>query len=137
MRTKNIKQAPSLPAPPQVVFDAWLDSKLHGAMIGGSAKIDARVGGKFSIWDDYATGVNLEIDPSKLRIVQSWRDNSTDWPKDHFSKITLEFTAEGADPAGTRLRFWHSGIPEKHAASIAQGWKDYYWEPMQRYFEAK
>lgn len=137
MKTSNFKQAPSFSTSPNVAFKAWLDSKQHGAMIGSSALIDPKVGGKFSIWDDYATGETLEIDPIKHRIIQTWRDNSTDWPEGYYSKITLEFVQDKSKPGQTRLRFWHSGVPAEHAKDIAKGWKDFYWQPMQDYFAAK
>ena len=103
-------------------------------MIGGKAIVDPKVGGSFHIWNDYATGVNLEIDASKHRIVQTWRDNAGDWPEGHFSKITLQFVADRRNPKLTRIRFWHSDIPAEHADELAQGWKDYYWKPMQAYW---
>jgi activator of HSP90 ATPase len=137
MKTTNIKQAPSFAAPPDDVFKAWLDSAKHGAMIGANARIDPKIGGKFSVWDGFATGETLELDRTKHRIVQSWRDNTTDWPQDYYSKITLEFAADKSEPARTRLHFWHCGIPTKHVDSIAKGWKDYYWQPMQDYFKTR
>ena len=138
MASKNIKQAPSFPTDPQTVFKAWMDSKSHSAMLGdGQAKINSRVGGSFSIWDGAIVGKTLQIDPKKRRIVQSWRYSYDDWPKDKPSKITLEFIIDKSNPEHTRLRFWHSGIPEKYAVDIAKGWKDYYWKPMRAYFSKK
>ena|SRR5687768_4902778 len=134
MATVNIKQAPSLPCNPDVAFSAWLDSKVHGEMIGGSAKINPKVGGKFSIWDGEIVGTTIQIDNAKRRIVQLWHYNYDDWPQDQPSKITIEFVGDRANPNGTRLRFWHSGIPEKYAKDIEKGWKEYYWQPMQKYF---
>lgn len=116
---------------------AWLDADTMSEMIDAPAKIDPKVGGAFSFWDDYLTGMTLEVDPVKQKIVQTWRDNSTDWPEGHYSKITLQFVADKANPSHTRLRFWHSGIPAKHARSIEQGWKEFYWEPIRKYFAVK
>ena len=112
----------------------WLDADVMSKIIDAATEIDPKVGGAFSIWDGYLTGTTMEIDPSKRRIVQTWRDNSTDWPENFYSKITLEFVADRANPKHTRLKYWHSGVPEKHAESIAEGWKDFYWEPIQKYF---
>ena len=55
METKTIRQSVILPASPKEVFEAWMDSEKHGEMVEGSAKIDPRVGGKFSIWDGAIT----------------------------------------------------------------------------------
>ncbi len=108
-----------------------MDSEKHGEMIGGSAKIENKIGGKFNIWDGAVTGETLELDPKKYKIVQSWRYEYDDWPKDVPSKITLEFVSYNS---GCKLRFLQSDVPEKYAEEVAQGWKDYYWKPMQEYF---
>ena len=102
-------------------------------MIDGKAEIVPKVGGKFSIWDDYLIGKTVELDTDKRKIVQEWRDDSTDWPKDYYSKITLEFHPYNDNH--TKLIFAHTGIPEKHAKSIEDGWNDYYWKPIKKYFD--
>jgi uncharacterized protein YndB with AHSA1/START domain len=61
-----------IPASPETIYDAWLDSRGHTAMTGGKAKMSKRVGGKLSTWDGYISGQNIELVPGK-RIVQSWR----------------------------------------------------------------
>ncbi len=132
MQTKDIKQEVTLPCSPQVAYDAWLNSTTHGEMINGKAVIDPKVGGKFDIWDGYAIGKTLVLDSKRLKIVQEWREDSTDWLEDYYSKITLEFTPYKDDQ--TKLIFTQIGIPEKHARSIENGWKDYYWKPMKEYF---
>ena len=70
--TYDFKLSCTLPATPQAVYDAWLDSAAHGAMTGGAAKIAKHVGGPYSAWDGYIAGKTLELIPGK-RIVQSWR----------------------------------------------------------------
>lgn len=132
MGTKNIKQWTILACSPDEAFAAWMDSKKHGEMIGGSAEIDPKVEGLFEIWDGAVKGKTLELDPKKHRIVQEWRYEYDDWPENEPSKIIVEFVPY---KNGTKLRFWHSGIPEKYADDIAQGWRDYYWKPMQKYFK--
>lgn len=121
-----------VPATPMAVYDAWLNSKAHGAMTGTKAKASNRVGGKWSASDDYCYGVNLELVPGK-KIVQSWR--STDFADDDKdSRISLNLKPV---KDGTRLTLLHSSIPESQADSgYKEGWMDYYFEPMKKYFEA-
>lgn len=133
MSTKNIKNEIILSCSPQTAFDAWMDNKKHGTMIGGNAKIDPKVGGKFDIWDGYAVGKTLELDHNKLKIVQSWRDES--WPENHYSQITIEFHAH--DNNQTKLVFTQTGIPAENVKDIEEGWEDYYWKPMKKYFSFK
>ena len=132
MATKNIKQWTVLSCSPETAYKAWMDSKKHGEMIDGSAKIDPKVGGAFSIWDGAVKGKTIELDPKKHRIIQEWRYEYEDWPQDQPSKIIIEFVPH---ENGCKLRFWQSKVPEKYASDIAQGWKDYYWKSMQEYFK--
>ena len=67
----------TIPANPRTIYDAWLDGRRHSAMTGARATASPRVGGRFTAWDGYASGRNLELLAGK-RIVQSWR--TTDFP---------------------------------------------------------
>jgi activator of HSP90 ATPase len=120
-----------LPASPQEVYRAWLSSKEHGTWTEGEAKISSKVGGTFFTFDGYSSGKNIELDPGKL-IVQTWR--AEDWAPDHFSTIKLQLLAA---PKGTKVIFTQTDVPADKAKSIAQGWKDYYWQPMKLYFSQK
>ncbi len=53
-------------------FDMFLNAKHHAAFTGGgTTKIIAKEGVKFSVYDGYITGKNLQLVRGKL-IVQSW-----------------------------------------------------------------
>lgn len=88
---------------------------------------------KFLIWEGEITGKTLELGPEKYRIVQSWRYNYSDWREDQPSKIKLEF--EKYKENKCKLNFSQNGIPEKYAEEVAEGWQEYYWEPMKEYFK--
>jgi len=106
-----------------------MDSKKHAKFTGGRASISREVGGKFSAFDGYAEGVNLELVPDK-KIVQTW--HATDWPENHYSRVTFSLGKIGG---GTRLTFTQSGVPVEQYEDVSQGWKDYYWEPMKAMWE--
>jgi hypothetical protein len=55
----------TLPASPEAVYDAWLDSGRHGEMTGAKASIGERVGDRYSAWDGYITGKTLELVPAR------------------------------------------------------------------------
>ena len=61
-----------IPATPQQIYAAWLDSLAHSAMTGGKASMSDEIGAAISAWDGYITGRNLHLVRGK-RIVQSWR----------------------------------------------------------------
>lgn len=136
MSTPQIQQSVILSCTPFDAYSAWMDSTLHSAMLGdGDAKIDNRVGGEFSVWGDSVTGKTISLDPKKFKIVQEWRYEYDDWPKEKMSTITLTFNPAGQGK--TDLQFEQIGVPEKYKEEILQGWKDYYWKPMQSYFSHK
>lgn len=123
-----IKQKVHIKVSPDVLYDALMDEKKHSAFTNAKAIIDQKVGGKFSVWDGYVTGENLELVPNK-KIVQSW--SASDWPEDAVSKVTFVFnTAEN----GTELEFKHENIPKDFEKDVEKGWEDYYWKPLKEYF---
>lgn len=129
MKTKSIRQSVSIKATPHDVYEALMDSKKHAEFTGGRASISREVGGKFSAFDGYAEGVNLELVPDK-KIVQTWR--AEDWPGGHYSKVTFSLVKVAG---GTRLTFIQTGVPEEQQEDVSQGWKDYYWTPMKEMLE--
>jgi uncharacterized protein YndB with AHSA1/START domain len=120
-----------IPASPRAVYDAWLDSKAHGAMTGAKAKASTKVGAQWSATDAYCWGTNLELQPGK-KIVQSWRSaDFLDADPDSKISITLKPAA-----GGTKLILLHSAIPDSQKdGGYKQGWADYYFAPMKTYFE--
>jgi activator of HSP90 ATPase len=124
MKTKNIKQTAQFKAAQHEVYEMLMDSKQHGQFTGGKAKISRKVGGKFSVFDNYAEGKNLALIPDK-KIVQSWR--ASDWPETHYSKVTF---ALSKNKSGTKLTFTQIGVPAEFYSDIKQGWIDFYWKPL-------
>jgi activator of HSP90 ATPase len=106
-----------------------MDSKKHARFTGDKAVISRKVGGKFSVFDGYSEGANLELVPD-VKIVQSWR--ASDWPEGHYSQASFTFKEI---PGGTRLSFIQTGVPAKQYDDISQGWRDYYWAPMKDMLE--
>lgn len=128
--TISIKQGGMLPGTPHQVYELWMDSKKHTEFTGSEAKISRAVGGTFATFGGWATGKNIELLPDK-KIIQTWRGD--DWPEGHFSVITVRLLP--APDGGAKLLFTQTGVPLSVAKSVAQGWKDYYWEPMKKYLK--
>ncbi|MBI4044455.1 MAG: SRPBCC domain-containing protein, partial [Candidatus Diapherotrites archaeon] len=121
MKTKTIKQIIEFQAGPHEVFEALMDSKKHSAFTSSKCRIGMETGEKFSAYDGYIYGENLEIVADK-KIVQSW--TCTDWPLGHFSKATFEVKKT---KNGARLSFTQTGVPEDFFEEISQGWHEHYW----------
>jgi activator of HSP90 ATPase len=130
LKTKTLRQKATIPADPMKVYEAYMDAEKHAEFTGSKATFDPRVGGEFTAWDGYIAGKNLELEPGK-RIVQEWR--SSDFPEG-YAASRLELNLKDIK-GSTELTMVHSGVPVEIADDIAQGWKDFYWEPMKKYFE--
>ena len=129
MALETVRVTAILPATPDRIYAAWLDSREHSKMTGGKAVVDPTVGGQHSAWDGYITGSNVELEPAR-RIVQTWR--STDFPLgsgDSRLEVHLR-EAEG----GTEITIIHGEIPEGQGAQYEKGWSGHYLEPMRKYF---
>lgn len=129
MNTKTIRQVTTFKVSPHDVYEALMDSAKHSQFTGGTAIISREVGGKFSAFDGYSEGVNIELVPD-LKIVQTWR--ASDWPEGHYSRATFSLnTVTG----GTRLTFTQTAVPEEQYDDISKGWRDYYWAPLKEMLE--
>lgn len=117
---------------PEQIYHAWLTSKAHGAMTGGDAKCSSKVGGKFSAWDGYILGKNLELIKDKY-IKQSWR--TIEFDQDQPDSI-LEIDLKEIKPGITELTLSHSVLLPKDF-KYKKGWVENYFDPMKVYFESK
>jgi uncharacterized protein YndB with AHSA1/START domain len=127
--TTSFELSVVIPAPPERVYEALTDQKLHAAFTGARAAGKPVPGGRFTAWDGYIEGSYLELEPP-VRIVQQW--STTEWPAGA-PPSRVEFHLTGV-PEGTELRLLHSAVPAEQAESYRQGWIDYYWHPLRRYF---
>ena len=129
MRTRTIRQTVTLPGSPLEVYRALMTTRGHEGFTGSPAKISGRVGGRFTAWDGYIEGQNVELVPGR-KIVQTWRPMEEGWPEDHYSTVRILLSKV---PGGTRLSFTHSGVVPEHAGHLATGWRDHYWTPLRGY----
>jgi activator of HSP90 ATPase len=114
------------------LYKAWLDSSEHSKFTGSKAVIDPSANGKFSAWDGYITGITVSLDPYH-KIVQKWRTTDFD-EKEEDSALEVTFERQKDK---TKLTLRHYDIPEGHGDEYRKGWKDFYVEPMQQYYNRK
>jgi activator of HSP90 ATPase len=146
--TSHINRADSLPGitihqevdfavRPQKIYDVLLSSEQFSDCVkrsfdmftASSAKIDAREGGSFSLFDGHIIGRIIELTPGK-RIVEAWR--VVDWPTGVYSMVKFELMPQGS---GTKLIFDHVGFPEGLKEHLSLGWKEHYWDALTKYFQ--
>jgi len=119
----------TIPASPEEIYEAWLDSLGHSEMTGGEANMSGEVGAQVSAWDGYISGRNLELIPGE-RIVQSWR--TTEFAGEHEDSVISIVLTEVGD--STLLTLEHSNVPDDKRSYEEGGWQSNYFEPMVAYF---
>jgi activator of HSP90 ATPase len=121
---------------PSQIYATLLDSKEFSACTknsfdmfsASSARIDAKEGGTFSLFDGHIVGRILELVPNE-RIVEAWR--VVDWPSGVYSIARFEIQPDGS---GTKLVFDHIGFPDGLKEHLTTGWQQHYWDALKKYF---
>ncbi|MGI9540325.1 MAG: SRPBCC domain-containing protein [Miltoncostaeaceae bacterium] len=125
---RTIQLAASLPAPPERLYDMYLDPAEHAAFTGSPVTIAAQPGAPFRAFDGALTGTILQVVPKRL-IVQSWR--SPYWEDaDLDSTLILTFLPEGD---GGRIELVHVNVVDADFAGVSQGWEKFYWTRWHAY----
>lgn len=128
MKTKNLKQTVTFNAKPSDVYEMIMDAKKHGQICGGKVTMSKKVNGKFSVYDGYCHGHNIELTEGK-KIIQAWNFAEDGWPELYFTVCTFDFKKDGK---GTKMTFTQEGIPEHKYEALKKGWKEFYWEPIKQ-----
>lgn len=131
MKTGSIKQTVTFNAAPEKIYELIMNAKKHSTFTGADATMSSKVNGKFSAYDGYIHGYNIELIKGQ-KIVQAWHFAEDGWPDDHYSICT--FTFEEINNK-TKLTFSQTGVPEHKVKALTNGWKQYYWKPMKEYLE--
>lgn len=133
----TIHQEINFTVSPQRLYDALLSSEQFGTctkksfdmFTASSAKIDAKEGGAFSVFDGHIIGRILELVPNR-RIVEAWR--VVDWPAGVYSIATFELKTQGS---GSLVLFDHVGFPDGLKEHLTIGWQQHYWDALTKYFQ--
>ena len=80
---ESLKMKVVLPVKAEKLYKAWLNSKEHSLFTGAEATASPKVNGKFTAWDGYISGKNVELKPGK-KIVQTWRTSYITLQTSHF-----------------------------------------------------
>ncbi len=131
MRTKSIKQTATFDASPERIYDMIMDEKTHSALTGLKAIVSTEPNGRFSVFDGYCKGYNIELVKGK-KIVQAWHFAEDGWPDDHYSICNFELEKNGEK---TKLKFLQTNIPENKVDSLKEGWKEFYWDAIKAFLK--
>jgi len=106
-----------------------LSAAMQGGMPPGAkpTQITATPGSEFVLFGGHITGRQIELVPNE-RIVQAWR--AANWDAGIYSIARFELAEQGTE---TKLVFEHTGFPKGQGEHLAQGWKENYWEPLEKF----
>lgn len=122
-----IQQQYKIKAPMKAVWRALVEPDLIKKWSGAEAKMDARAGGKFRLWDGDIWGTNTFI-AEPYHLEQDWFGGK--WK--HPSKVCMALIPDGNR---TIVALCHGDIPEGEK-DFADGWKSYYFEPLKKLLES-
>jgi len=120
-------------ATPALLYSFFMNSDKHSATTGMPAKINNKVGGKWSAFGGMIYGKNLVLIRNR-RIVQTRR--SKEWKTaDPDSILVVDF--EKSPGGGAQVELDHVGVPEYDHEGVTQGWMKFYWEPWKKYLNER
>eukprot|EP00922_Rhytidocystis_sp_ex-Travisia-forbesii_P060869 GHVS01090289.1.p1 GENE.GHVS01090289.1~~GHVS01090289.1.p1 ORF type:complete len:168 (+),score=26.58 GHVS01090289.1:75-506(+) len=117
--------------PVDVLFEVFVNESILTRMArGATTRVDAKVGGAFSLFDGNIVG-SFEVIDKNRRIVERWRFK--DWNDGEHSTVELTFTSTG--PTSTKVELKQTDIPakDKYDNSVSterctDGWNINFWE---------
>jgi uncharacterized protein YndB with AHSA1/START domain len=123
----------SFAALPAVVFEALTDARQVARWSGGAARIGRRLGGRFEMFDGWATGRVVVYRPPS-RFACTWR---VDGWRPAWDNSLVEWRLTRV-PRGTRVELLHSFLPTAgEARAHKAGWDEYVFEPLREYLNTK
>jgi len=126
---KSLRQTYLIHASPEHIWQALTSPKDIDGWGGGPAKMDDKVGTRFTLWGGEIYGKNSQVVKNKT-LVQEWFAGK--WPTP--SIVTFTLIAKGDK---TEITLTHTNIPDSEYKDIEEGWKSYYMIPLKEYVERK
>ncbi len=114
MAAEQVERRLWIEAPPSAVYDCFLDPARLGRWEGGTAEVDARVGGDYRVTigaGDWVGGRFLELHPDR-KLVFTWARTTPGGACTPTSKVVVSLTPQGV---GTAVRIQHLPAESAHS----------------------
>ena len=113
------------------VFEALINQEIIDEWGGGPARVQARIGGGYCLWDGEMYGTIKELETSCL-LVHSLRESS--WEQKCLdSLVTWQLESVGR---GTLIKLSHTGLPNRKIRDLHnEGWCEYFLGPLKVHLE--
>jgi uncharacterized protein YndB with AHSA1/START domain len=130
-KTPSISMNVTVKATPTEVFAALTNSKAILEWCGQKGKVEAKIGGRFEMFDGWVKGKVLAYEPGKS-LAYTW--HPTDWQKEWDASIVkYAFTKT---KSGTKISLKHSGFPnEQEMKGHHSGWTEHVFDPLKEFFK--
>lgn len=112
------------------LYEYLINAKKLSNIIGGKVSNPGKIKGKFSAYDEYIFGENIELIPGK-KIVQTW--SCLDYPNGQFSKLTIVFKKKTDKTC--EIDFILENVPDELYEDIDMLWNEMYFDPIKDYLE--
>ena len=120
MPLSSLQTGTMVPAPPEAVFELWIDPVRLGLVTGGIAHIDASVGGHYSLFGGSVVGEFVFINRPHV-VAQTWRTEDFD-PRMEDSRLEVSFRRAAA---GTQVGIVHAHVPPVFKEQFLYGWDQF------------
>lgn len=124
---KLLKQKHIITAPADEVYIALTNPFTIELWTGYEAQMSTEPGSEFSIWEGDIVGKNLEFIQDSLIKQQWYFDGETDE-----SIVTIKLTRKGQN---TQVDLVHENIPDEVYEEMKDGWKNYYFGNLKKFFK--
>ncbi|MBW6497462.1 MAG: SRPBCC domain-containing protein [Bacteroidales bacterium] len=126
--SKSIKLYRKIKGTPEEVYRALTNPFTIELWSGEPAVMSLEPDSEFSLLNGEITGRNIEFETNK-RLKQQWFFEG----EEEESVVTIKLYEE---KGGTQLHVVHDGIPDEAYENMLQGWKEFYLDALQDFFEA-
>jgi uncharacterized protein YndB with AHSA1/START domain len=124
---KTIKQHYFIKATPEEVFTAITNPFTIELWSGYPAKMEAREGTEFSIFEGDIAGRNIKITENK-ELVQEWYFGD----RQEESIVTISLKPH---QSGTKVALEHTNVPDEDVEELEEGWNVSYWGAIKEFFK--
>ena len=129
---KTIEQTYVVKAPIDQVWEALTNSKVIEEWTGSSAEFDPNINGEFKLWGGDIHGFNTKVsEPTVLE--EDWYSNDEEDPH-HCYKVRFTLSEVSGQ---TTIKLIHADVPDNKFKDYADGWRDYYFNPLKDLLEKK
>jgi uncharacterized protein YndB with AHSA1/START domain len=124
---RTIRQKHFIKATPEEVFFAITNPFTIELWSGYPARMEAREGTEFSIFEGDISGRNIKITENR-QLIQEWYFG--DRQEESIVSITLI-----PHQSGTNVSLEQTNVPDEAWEELQEGWRNFYWGAIKEFFK--